>query len=607
MRKTRNNIIISIILSFFIITGIGLNFNLSAEIAPSPKRLATGDFSDDIYDTYDYLTGRPDMLGKINGVQMIFFPDELAGDIETLLNLIHGNPDVNLNNRIGFGYGAGEFGFGFHFKNLYKERYQDPEYKEDIDITDLDSDGIVHEVSETETTTITAMTNFNKDKNLNLGGGIGFSAGNDTFGMVYQALLDEEVPTNSISYSENYQNKYSSAEILPGKTTTSDKHQITNKNHQHQVIFNFGVDDIRPYLGRNNVMLKKRESLFMLETRLIFFEENNINRRDYLEVNDLDPSGKISTTLSNKIVNDGYSWQPNTEERQTSRGTKLHIKPKFNIAIKKDLNLNIQGKFGIGFNIKNTYLDKSSFSVKDYDTDIPANYQDIYTDEGEIFVDCNGDGNYYMYGLRLEQVFKPKYFTIGIALDATVQQNRSKLTGTSELIFTKKWESTYTNYKLTSGLDKKTITTEYPASIVEIDIKEINTVISMPIGFEFELAKYIKLRTSYTFTIENKYTKTVTKIKGDFTTASSNNGKKKTTTVYEDPGMTNTVVYASAFPLPPYLETTTTEIISDNDISNILSAGFEFSISAFTSFNVVGSYNITRQIGQAIIDVKFRL
>ncbi len=490
---------------------IFINSTILADIFPSPKRWATSDFSDDMYDTYDYLTTRPDMLVKIDGTQLIIFPDELAYDILSLINMINDNPERVFHNKIGFGYGNGKFGLGVHFRNLYEKQYSyyPVDYDQDIYITDNDNDGIYLEANELQTTIISASTNFYGNENLDFGGGMGFSFGKLLMGIGYQGFIDDNHVIDNIDYYESYENYYGSS-ILNNKTTYIDKQQSKDKDHQHHIILNIGINRIEsPRKNKNNF----EAPVFLLESQLIIFKEHDITRDEYILTEDSDPSGNISSSLFNKKVYNGFSSKPTKELDEIREGLKLQFKPKFNFQKSDLLQYNIQGKFGIGLNIKDSMDEKTVYSYTDYQTDIPALYQDTVSSYEETIADYQGDGKYLMYGLRLEQVFKPKYFTIGIAIDATVEQNTIQLSGTTTKTIREKYDSTYTNYTLKSpvypGVDKKYIVTQYPDYEKGItETKKIETTISIPVGFEFNLAKYIKLRTGYTYKVVHSYNKT---------------------------------------------------------------------------------------------------
>lgn len=576
---------------------IFINSIILADTYPSPKRWATSDFSDDMYDTYDYITTRPDMLVKIDGTQLIIFPDELAHDILSLINMINDNPECAFYNRIGFGYGNGKFGLGVHFRNLYDKHYSSsPYYNQNSDITDSDNDGIYLEANELQTTIISASTNFYGKENLDFGGGMGFSFGKLLMGIGYQGFIDDNHVIDNIDYYESFENYYGSS-ILNNKTNYIYKQQSKDKDHQNHIIFNIGINRMESS-NKNNF----EAPLFLLETRLIIFEEHDINRYEYTRTEDSDPSGNISSSLFNKKVYNGYnvSSKPTKELDEIREGLKLQFKPKFNFQKSDQLEYNVQGKFGIGLNIKDSNDEKTVYSYTDYRTDIPALYQDTVSSYEETIADYQGDGKYLMYGLRLEQVFKPKYFTIGIAVDATVEQNTIQLSGTTIKTIREKYDSTYTNYILISpvypGVDKKYIDTQYPDyEKGTIETKNIKTTISIPVGFEFNLAKYIKLRTGYTYKVVHYYIKT--------TSNTTNNYAYVKTTTYEDPSKKDEVDYGSD---ADYSENNSTLISTDTDISHIFTAGCEIILSEKTSFNLGGHYDVIDRFALIILDTKLK-
>ena len=603
MRHIKRDLLLFIILIVF------TNIHLFADIDPSPRRLATGDFSDDVFDTYDYITGRPESLGKIRGFQIILFPDELVNDTLSLVNFINGNPERFFHNRIGIGFGNGNFGIGGHFNNLYrKELMSDITYNEDITFTDNDNDAVVEETNEIKTTKITSLTNYNGEKTLDFGGGIGFSVGNASIGVGYYGLRKNEILTDYVDHYEYYANYYS--KDMPDKTLKSRYIQKTNKDYQHQVILNLGIDTMTRYYGKSQDAINVKKPVFLLETRLIYFEEYEITREGYQEIIDYDPLGRISipTSLSNKRIYNGITnWfitLPNIEENSISKGYKLHLKPKFNIRANSQLDYNIQGKFGVGLGIKDSYYSKISVGSRIYTIDPTTNYQDIVSSVSEDIQNYKGKGNYLMCGFRLEQIFRPKYFAIGIALDATAEQRTLKLKGTDKSIKTTKYKSTHTNeYKMNNGItDERVIVVESPFENVKLDKKEVNTTVSIPVGFEFELAKYIKLRTGYIYKIRNIYTKTTTVKESD--TSTTNSLETKRTVDYDDPSKEIEITY-SGFS-QNYKKDTTTTITSDIDISNIFSAGFEIILSKSASFNVAGFYDVEQKNGLVILDTKLR-
>ncbi len=600
MEYIKNTIIILIILAIF------ANCSLFADVEPSPRRMATGDISDDVYDTYDYITGRPEKLSSIKGFQIILFPDELVDDTFSLINIINGIPERSFHNRIAIGFGTSQFGIGAHFNNYYIKGFSATN-NTDVTLSDYDNDGISLETNEIKNTYLEIATNYDGNENIDFGAGIGFAAGSVSFGISYQGFMDDEINENNVTNSESYENNYGT-DKKNDHTYSFNRLQNIEKDHQHHIILNFGVERLTIYFDKNKDKIEVKDPVFLLETRFIMFKEHEITRSKYTRTVYDDPEGNISSTLYNKTVYNGLSaFVPTTEEDIIREGYKLQFKPKLSTRPTTKLQYNFQGKFGIGIGIIDDKDRKDINSYTEYETDIPASHQDTYSYYNEIVEDYEGKGKYLMYGLRIEQVFRPKYFIIGMALNATVEHNTKIYSGTTTRTIKEQYDSTTTNYSLAASFgSKRYILTEYPEYVKgTTEEKEIYSTVSIPVGFEFELAKYIKLRAGYTYRIDN-YT-TITK------KAMTNNYKRKKTTDYEDPTTADTVEYDS---INTYLENNVETVTSVKLTYNILTAGVEVIISENVSLNVAGYYApmlinnniwvLNASQGKVIVDTKFK-
>ncbi|MDD5065498.1 MAG: hypothetical protein PHF84_00490 [bacterium] len=581
--------------TIFIVPSL-LLFLVSAQAATeySPRKLAVGNISDDIYDTYDFITTRPDLLTRVDKGEILVYPDELVKDISSLVNMLNDNPERNFNNRLGFVYNMRAVAFGLHLKNEYSRLFSSSPYHDSsLSYSDIDLDGITAEANEAMSTMNHSGSNYTGVENLDYGISFALPLNNMYLGVSYQKIGDDTVSLSSENY-ERYHNNYGSS-IISSKTNYSINNQSKDSLSQDIFILNFGINKTPVSSGSN--IISPKEPFFLLQTKFIIQSERLVQKNKKRTVYDQDPGIQISSTKMNKTIQEDSGSKPYMEWDKTTEQYILQTEPRFTFKANPDLKYNIQAKFGIGFSGSYTNQEKTIDSDVEYATDPLAKFQDTRSSYDERISTYKGDVSYLMYGLRIEQVFKPKYFIVGIALDATIEHNTLSQSGRQTHVKKVKYE-TSTNYTCQSpafsGIPEQYILTQYPDTKVSVETKEITATISMPAGFEFDVLSWLKMRIGYTFTLTSSAVRT--------TTITTNGGQTTTTTSFEDPSTPTQITYSGT----GYSETTDVDYSTSYAYTSILSSGFEIILSPKTVMNLSGQYNITGQNGIFLAETKFK-
>lgn len=542
----------------------------------SPRRQATGDFSDDVYDTYDYLTVRPDLLKRLEGWEIVLYPDELIQDIPSLVSLIHGDPQLHFNNRIGLAYHSGRFGFGLHFLNRYVKKYaQNPSDTAESQYSDTDNDGIFLEGTEIRTTTRVSRTNYSGNKDINYGAVALIPLGKSVLGLSYQRIGDDTLALGSAFYESR--NRYYGQSTENAVTNVAITEQSRSRDAQHIFILNLGIGKAVPSTNSPALM---PEPFFLLQTRFIIFQEHETVRNKKRGIYDSDPSGLISASLFNKMIVEGDGSDPLLEEDTVLKGYKLEVQPRLTLKAGPSLAYHVHLLFGYGLSLS---YSNSSRSVESY-TNLSTDAAGLFQDKVQYFSESRGrdtgEGDYLKYGLRIEQIFRPKYFLVGLALSAAVEHDTLTYSGKESRSEKTTRTSTFTNHHMSDDVTEKQYRlVEYPDTRINVEQKNITTTLSLPAGFEFDVLNWLKFRISYTVSLKTTFSRTVT--------SATNGGQTVTTTYYEDPAVNATVVYAST---GSYTETVSSVTASARSVSQTFSSGFQIILSRKAVMNIAGTY-----------------
>ncbi len=557
-----------------------------SSLPSSARKTATAGISSSLYDTFDKIVSKPQALPGLKGVEVILFPSTIIDDIYWTSTLISGNRETTLNGVLGFAGGMGMLGWGI-YANYYKlnEYSGTPSYNKDLSYTDNDSDGITTETNEIVTTTINSATNFTGGQNIDFGGSIGLKLGGISLGAGVNIYIDKDKNIDSTGFYSKERKKYNTSRYT-GTTylKNESRYNIYQKNHS-DILFNF------------KLYSQRKQPLLLVESKLSIINNKISNNYSYTYTTNRDPNGDISSKYYSKGVTTGSSSTPVNSITNTS-GMKLYVNPKFYFPkTDKEKSLSLQGKFGMGLNLKKDVSMKFERIINDYSTTNNANFQDNSIANTTINLSAAGNTTYYLYGFKLTQMFKPKFFKAGIALDTTIEDETTTLEGsysaTSKLEYLTT-SSSYTLYSV-SKTPAKTITTTDPAHTLSIVSKSTKTTISIPVGVEFKVSEKIKLRSGYTYKYVNSYKETTI---NDKTTSS----RYYSTTDFVNPALTDTTTtnYTSVS------EETSKEIKSTSTTYNILSMGIEFALSNLFIINVGGYYDISNSNGKFVADTKIK-
>ena len=581
---------ISIIISIFTI-------NLNASLNQSARKLATGGVSSTFYDTYDYITIRPDMLTKVKGFQIIIFPSEFPEDISSIIDIISHNKEKYFDNTIGIVYGLNSIGIGAHFKYNYQNIYQNnPSYSLNKTFSDNDSDNNFNETNEVIQTSISGATNFEGVNNIDFGISGGFNKGMFHIGGGLNIYNDTTISDNSISVSSIYSNKYNSSSYLSPYYTSENNSYAEDTLKNYEVIFNFKLNkEKRVKMGYS--IGKTYTSFLLLQTKFNIVDESTKNYQYYTNIINYDPN-QTNKNAYNKTIICGTIITPETILNSSLKGYYLTLFPSIYIYPAKKLTYIIKGKFKSGLNLQNTYSEISRYSSSFYSS--AGTIQDIYKTKTISESEYSGSTSYFLYGFKIIQKFTPKFLTIAVALDTSIENQTISLTGTRVDTQIKEYLTTSTSYTLQSGTQagekERTVTTTSPTINLTQVTKSITTTIKIPVAMEFKLSKKLTLRYGYSYNIVNIYTKTTT-------TTNTTSDITTTKIDYASPSETDTTT--QGYTGEKYDNSSTT-INNTRSTYAQIKFGLSYKITEKVQVNVGGSYDVENQTTSFILDTKLK-